>query len=107
MPQLWKSNMVAYGNFPLMISTSCLEKPALKTLRLSHIYHSSGGGCIDSYVPVRALFKPISLYLLSGKTLQSMGRTQQNLPRRADGAATPPRRGGVKEAASSFALSLR
>src|SRR5215467_14084910 len=88
MPQLWKSNMVAYGNFPLMISTSCLEKPALKTLRLSHIYHSSGGGCIDSYVPVRAVIKPISLHLLSGKTLQSMGRTQ-NHPR---GTATPPRR---------------
>jgi len=27
MPQLWKSTKVAYGDFFLMISTSCLEKP--------------------------------------------------------------------------------
>jgi hypothetical protein len=44
MPQLWKSKKDAYGDILLMISTSCLEKPAQKTLRLSHIYHSSGGG---------------------------------------------------------------
>ena len=43
MPQLWKSTTVAFGNFFLMISTSCLEKPPQKTLRLSHIYHSPGG----------------------------------------------------------------
>jgi hypothetical protein len=42
MPQLWKSK-VAFGNFFLMISTRCLEKPPQKTLRLSHIYHSPGG----------------------------------------------------------------
>ncbi len=46
MPQLWKSTKVAFGNFLLTISTSCLEKPSQKTLRLSHIYHSHGhGGC--------------------------------------------------------------
>jgi hypothetical protein len=45
MPQLWKSTKVAFGNFFLMISTSCLEKPSQKTLRLSHIYHSPGGYC--------------------------------------------------------------
>jgi len=43
MPQLWKSTKVAFGGFFLMISTSCLEKPPQKTLRLSHIYHSPGG----------------------------------------------------------------
>src|SRR5215831_4583484 len=43
MPQLWKSTKVAFGDFFLMISTSCLEKPPQKTLRLSHIYHSPGG----------------------------------------------------------------
>jgi|SRR6266496_5128777 hypothetical protein len=43
MPQLWKSTTVAFGNFFLMISTSCLEKPPRKTLRLSHTYHSPGG----------------------------------------------------------------
>jgi hypothetical protein len=42
MPQLWKSTKVACGGFFLMISTSCLEKPPQKTLRLSHIYHSPG-----------------------------------------------------------------
>jgi hypothetical protein len=45
MPQLWKSTTVAFGDFFLMISTSCLEKPPQKTLRLSHIYHSPGGCC--------------------------------------------------------------
>src|SRR5579871_4034790 len=34
MPQLWKSTKVAFGGFFLMISTSCLEKPPQKTLRL-------------------------------------------------------------------------
>ena len=43
MAQLWKSTKVAFGGFFLMISTSCLEKPPQKTLRLSHIYHSPGG----------------------------------------------------------------
>jgi len=61
MPQLWKSTKVAFGGFFLMISTSCLEKPPQKTLRLFHIYHSPGG---DSYstsfrLPVA---KPISVY---------------------------------------------
>jgi hypothetical protein len=42
MPQLWKSTTVAFGGFFLIISTSCLEKPPQKTLRLSHIYHSPG-----------------------------------------------------------------
>ena len=45
MPQLWKSTKVAFGNFFLMISTSCLEKPPQKTLRLFHIYHSPGCSC--------------------------------------------------------------
>jgi len=45
MAQLWKSTKVACGGFFLMISTSCLEKPPQKTLRLSHIYHSPGGDC--------------------------------------------------------------
>jgi hypothetical protein len=44
MPQLRKSNKDAFGDILLMISTSCLEKPSQKTLRLSHIYHSLGGG---------------------------------------------------------------
>jgi hypothetical protein len=44
MPQLWKSTKVAFGNSFLIISTNCLEKPPQKTLRLSHIYHSPGGG---------------------------------------------------------------
>ena len=43
MPHLWKSTKVAFGKFFLMISTSCLEKPSQKTLRLSHIYHSPDG----------------------------------------------------------------
>ena len=42
--QLWKSMKVAFGDSFLMISTSCLEKPPQKTLRLSHSYHSAGGG---------------------------------------------------------------
>ncbi len=45
MPQLWKSTKVACGGFLLMISTSCLEKPPQKTLRLFHIYHSPGCSC--------------------------------------------------------------
>jgi hypothetical protein len=45
MPSLWKSTQVAFGNFLSMISTSDLEKPSQKTLRLSHIYHSPGGCC--------------------------------------------------------------
>ena len=45
MPQLWKSTKVAFGKFFLMISTSCLEKPPQKTLRLSHIYHSPDYCC--------------------------------------------------------------
>ncbi len=49
MPQLWKSTKVAFGGFFLMISTSCLEKPPQKTLRLSHIYHSPGGCCSHSF----------------------------------------------------------
>jgi hypothetical protein len=44
-PQLWKSTKVAFGGFLLMISTSCLEKPPQKTLRLFHIYHSPGCSC--------------------------------------------------------------
>jgi hypothetical protein len=43
MAQLWKSNKVAFGTILLMISTSRLEKPSPKTLRLSHIYHSLDG----------------------------------------------------------------
>jgi hypothetical protein len=49
MPQLWKSNNDAFGNIFLMIPTSCLEKPSQTTLRLSHIYHSPGGGCSYSF----------------------------------------------------------
>ena len=45
MPQLWKSTKVAFGSFFLMVSTSCLEKPPQKTLRLSHIYHSPDHHC--------------------------------------------------------------
>ena len=41
--QLWKSIKVAFGNFFLMISTSCLEKPSQKPLRLFHRYHSADG----------------------------------------------------------------
>src|SRR5258708_31310578 len=46
-PHSLKSTMVAYGDFLLMISTSCLEKPPQKTLRLSHSSHSADG----SFVP--------------------------------------------------------
>ena len=45
MPQLWKSTKVAFGGYLLMISTSCLEKPSQKTLRLFHIYHSPDCSC--------------------------------------------------------------
>jgi hypothetical protein len=41
LPQLWKSAKEACGNILLMISTSCLEKPSQKTLRLSHSSHSA------------------------------------------------------------------
>jgi len=44
LPQLWKSIKDAFGNFFLMISTSCWEKPPQKTLRLFHSYHSADGG---------------------------------------------------------------
>ena len=44
MPQLWKSIQIAFGGFLLMISTSCLEQPPQKTLRLFHMYHSPDGG---------------------------------------------------------------
>jgi hypothetical protein len=42
--QLWKSTKEAFGDSFLMISTSCLEKPPQKTLRLSHSFHSADGG---------------------------------------------------------------
>jgi hypothetical protein len=42
LPQLRKSNKVAFGIVFLMISSSCLEKPPQKTLRLSHSFHSAG-----------------------------------------------------------------
>jgi hypothetical protein len=58
----------------LMISTSCLEKPSQKTLRLSHIYHSP-----DDYRPYsfgsRSLSR-LACTKLGGKTLQSKGSTQ-------------------------------
>jgi len=44
LPQLWKSTKEAFGDSFFMISTSCLEKPPQKTLRLSHSYHSADGG---------------------------------------------------------------
>ena len=43
MSQLWKSTKVAFGDFLLMISASCLEKPSQKPLGLSHPYHSADG----------------------------------------------------------------
>jgi len=43
LPQLWKSKSVAFGSFFLMISTSCLKKPSLKTLRLFHSSNRPGG----------------------------------------------------------------
>jgi hypothetical protein len=49
LPQLWKSNKDAFGDFFLMISISRLEKSAQKTLRLFHSYHSAGGGLV-SYI---------------------------------------------------------
>jgi len=42
-PQLWKSTKDAFGDFFLMIPTSCLEKPSQTPLRLYHRYHSPGG----------------------------------------------------------------
>jgi hypothetical protein len=42
-PPLWKSIKVAFGNFFWMISTSGLEKPSQKPLRLYHRYHSADG----------------------------------------------------------------
>ena len=47
LPQLWKSTKEAFGNIFLMISTSCLEKPTQKTLRLFHRSHSAGGGFVS------------------------------------------------------------
>jgi hypothetical protein len=44
LPPLWKSIKEAFGNIFLMISTSCLEKPPQKRLRLSHSSHSADGG---------------------------------------------------------------
>ncbi len=41
LPQLRKSKKVAFGDFFLMISTSCLKKPTQKTLRLFHSYNKS------------------------------------------------------------------
>src|SRR5436309_15976021 len=38
LPQLWKSIKVAFGDFFLMISTSCLKKPTQERLRLFHSY---------------------------------------------------------------------
>src|SRR5215471_12429753 len=55
MPQLWKSTKVAFGDFFLMISTSSLEKPPQKTLRLSHIYHSP-----DDYGPYSSVSRSLS-----------------------------------------------
>jgi hypothetical protein len=43
LPQPWKSEKVAFGDFFLMIFHGCLEKPAQKTLRLFHSYHRPGG----------------------------------------------------------------
>ena len=74
MSQLWKSTKVAFGDFFLMISTSCLEKPPQKTLRLSHIYHSPGGSGPYSFSS-RSLSRSTRTNL-GGKTLQSEGGTQ-------------------------------
>src|SRR5581483_8851777 len=63
MPQLWKSTKVAFGDFFLMISTNCLEKPPQKTLRLSHIYHSPGYDCC-LYSFGLTFRDPIGLYSL-------------------------------------------
>src|SRR5215471_5028293 len=75
MPQLWKSTKDAFGDFFLMISTSCLEKPPQKTLRLSHIYHSP-----DDYGPYSSGSRSLSRSActkLGGKTLHSAGCSQQ------------------------------
>jgi hypothetical protein len=55
---------VAFGGFFLMISTSYLEKPPQKTLRLSHIYHSPDGGGSSFSLSVfgSAVAKPIGMY---------------------------------------------
>src|SRR2546425_5777174 len=45
MPQPCESTKGAFGNFFLMISTSCLEKPSQKKLRVSHIFHSPHCPC--------------------------------------------------------------
>src|SRR5215831_11873111 len=49
-PPLWKSIKVAFGNFFLMISTSCLETPSQKPLRLSHRYHSADGDPLEKAI---------------------------------------------------------
>src|SRR5262245_60392976 len=101
MPQLWKSTKVAFGRFFLMISTSCLEKPPQKTLRLSHIYHSPGCGYSNSTsLSARGRYadRPI---LARMENSPVVGAQSTDLPRRAlfkvarhflKGAATPPRR---------------
>jgi hypothetical protein len=61
MTQLWKSHKDAFGGILLMISTRCLEKPSLKTLRLSHIYHSLGSSCWPYSFGSR-FAKPIGVY---------------------------------------------
>ena len=76
MPQLRKSTKVAFGDISLMISTSCLEKPPQKTLRLSHIYHSPDGYRPYSYGS-RSLSQS-ACTKLGGKTLQSQGYTQDS-----------------------------
>src|SRR5215468_10262296 len=77
MPQLWKSTKDAFGDFFLMISTSCLEKPPQKTLRLSHIYHSP-----DDYGPYSSGSRSLSRSActkLGRKTLHSTGCSQVQL----------------------------
>jgi hypothetical protein len=72
MPQLWKSTKGAFGGFFLMISTSYLEKPPQKTLRLFHIYHSPGGGGTHStFFRVRGSLNRSACTNFGGKTLQS------------------------------------
>src|SRR5215471_6892672 len=80
MPQLWKSTKDAFGDFFLMISTSCLEKPPQKTLRLSHIYHSP-----DDYGPYSSGSRSLSRSArtkLGGKTLHSAGCSQVHASRK-------------------------
>jgi hypothetical protein len=43
LPQLMEIKKEAFGDFFLMISTSCLEKPPHKPLRLFHSYPSADG----------------------------------------------------------------